>query len=129
MSLYCTHMLSFSKAYLQLVDRGTLTLDTDMTQFDQRLKKAASQRLVTFVDGKPIYEPNEVPIRLRDMLNNTSGFAAEMGPLYQQWRALPDSPKGFVLGCKLVSTVPHDFGLTSGLVGTQANHGNPWHHV
>jgi CubicO group peptidase (beta-lactamase class C family) len=122
-------MLSIPTAYLQLVDRGILTLDTDMTQFDERLKKAASQRLVTFVDGKPIYEPNEVPIRLRDMLNNTSGFAAEMGPLYQQWRALPDNPRGFVLGCKLVSAVLHDSGLRSGLVGTQAHHRNSWHHV
>lgn len=88
--------------YLQLVDRGILTLDTDMTELYPPLKQAASKILLGVEDGKARFEKNVKPITLLQMLNQSSGFGMEFGDNVQAWKKVADKGTGFVNSCKKV---------------------------
>lgn len=88
--------------YLQLVDRGVVTLDTDMTSLYPPLKQAASKILLGIEDGKPRFEDNSKPVTLLQMLNQSSGFGMEFGEKVQAWKKVADKGTGFVNSCKKV---------------------------
>lgn len=90
--------------YLQLVDRGVLTLDTDMTTLFPPLKAATAKILVDVdLDSRqPHFEPNDQPVTLQMMLNQTSGFGREFGDMVPKWKQITDKGKGFVNSCKVV---------------------------
>lgn len=93
--------------YLQLVDRGVLSLDTDISARYPPLAKAAS-RIFAGVNeaGEAQWRDNKTPITLGQMLNQSSGFGQEFSPLVQEWKtkvAEEGKGKGFVNSCKVVS--------------------------
>lgn len=97
-------LISFgSTAYLQLVDRGILTLDTDLSQYYPALKEATS-RVFRGVgeDGEPIWEEAATPVTLKMMLNQTSGFGMEFLSGVQGWKKYSGKGPGFVNSCKVV---------------------------
>ncbi|GFZ50619.1 hypothetical protein JCM24511_08377 [Saitozyma sp. JCM 24511] len=96
-----TTKLITSVCYLQLVDRGVLSLDTKLTELFPPLKAASSRILTGFdADGKPQFRANSEPITLAQMLNQSSGFGREFGPTVQAWKKVTDKGKGFVNSCK-----------------------------
>jgi CubicO group peptidase (beta-lactamase class C family) len=89
---------------LTLVDQGKLTLDTDMTAIYPPLKEASKHILTGFSDnGEPILKPNDKPITLLQMLNQSSGFGMEFGETVQAWKKVAPKGKGYVNSCKVVS--------------------------
>ena len=87
-----------------LVDRGLITLDTDMRKVYPALDAAAS-KIFKGVDanGMAIFEPNHKSVLLSQMLNQSSGFGMEFGDMVPQWKNITDKGKGFVNSCKVVS--------------------------
>lgn len=86
------------------MDRGVLSLDTKMTDLFPPLKEAAKQILTGFDDqGQPKLVPNDKPITLLQMLNQSSGFGMEFGETVQAWKKVTPKGKGFVNSCKVVS--------------------------
>ena len=91
--------------YLTLVDKGTLSLDTDMTALYPPLKEASKQILTGFKEnGEAILKPNDTPITLLQMLNQSSGFGMEFGETVQAWKKVTTKGKGYVNSCKVVCT-------------------------
>lgn len=89
--------------YLTLVDRGILSLDTDLREVYPSLKEASKQILTGFDDqGQPKFVANEKPITLLQMLNQSSGFGMEFGETVQAWKKVTTKGKGFVNSCKVV---------------------------
>ena len=94
--------------YLQLVDRGILSLNTDMRTVFPPLAKASS-RLFTGLDehGEPQYRDNDTPVTLLHMLNQSSGVGMEFGDKVQSWKKYTQQTGGkgggFVNSCKVVS--------------------------
>lgn len=100
-----TSKLITSVIYLQLVDRGVLSLDTDMRKKFAPLDKAAA-RIWGGVDDKgiPMWKGEyKGPVKLAWLLNQSSGFGAEFGDAVQAWKGYSDVGKGFVNSCKDVS--------------------------
>jgi methyl acetate hydrolase len=88
---------------LTLVDRGVLSLDTDMTALYPPLKEASKRILTGFKeDGEPFLKPNDKPITLLQMLNQSSGFGMEFGETVQAWKKVTPKGKGYVNSCKVV---------------------------
>jgi CubicO group peptidase (beta-lactamase class C family) len=88
---------------LTLVDRGVLSLDTDMTALYPPLKEASKQILTGFKEnGEAILKPNDKPITLLQMLNQSSGFGMEFGETVQAWKKVTPKGKGYVNSCKVV---------------------------
>lgn len=95
-------------AYLQLVDRGIISLDTDMRKIFEPLAKASSRLFVGIgEDGEPQYKDNDTPVALLHMMNQSSGVGMEFGDLVQSWkeytRKTGGKGAGFVNSCKVVS--------------------------
>ena len=89
--------------YLQLVDRGVLTLETDMRPLFKPLGDASARVLTGFdEEGQPLFKPNSTPITLSQMLNQTSGFGKEFGEIVSGWKKVTTVGKGFVNSCKVV---------------------------
>lgn len=92
-----------TSGYLQLVDAGKLTLDTNMRELFPPLDAAASQIIKDFDEaGKPIMEKNHAPVTLGQMLNQTSGFGMEFGDKVSSWKKVSEKGTGFVNSCKVV---------------------------
>ncbi|GMK53796.1 hypothetical protein CspeluHIS016_0103820 [Cutaneotrichosporon spelunceum] len=87
--------------YLQLVDAGKLTLDTNMREVFGPLDAAASQVITCLEDGRPVTEKNNAPVTLGQMLNQTSGFGMEFGDKVPAWKKSADKGSGFVNSCKI----------------------------
>lgn len=93
--------------YLQLVDRGVISLDTDMRTIFPPLAKASS-RIFTGMgeDGEPQFVDNDTPVTLLHMLNQSSGVGMEFGDKIQSWkeytRKTGGKGGGFVNSCKKV---------------------------
>jgi hypothetical protein len=87
------------------VDKGTLTLDTDLSEYYQPLKEATG-RVFRGVDdnGQPIWEESKTPVTLRMMLNQTSGFGMEFLEGVKGWKSYSGKGTGFVNSCKVVSS-------------------------
>ncbi|TXT15978.1 hypothetical protein VHUM_00481 [Vanrija humicola] len=101
-----TTKLITSVAYLQLVDRGLLSLDTDMrTKFGPL--DAAAARIYTGVGrGEAAFTPYDGPVPLRALLNQTSGFGMEFGEQVQRYKAEEaDRGTGFVNSCKVENLI------------------------
>jgi hypothetical protein len=82
-----------------------LSLDTDMTALYPPLKEASKQILTGFKeDREPILKPNDKPITLLQMLNQSSGFGMEFGETVQAWKKVTPKGKGYVNSCKVVCT-------------------------
>ncbi|BEJ13888.1 hypothetical protein CspHIS471_0310620 [Cutaneotrichosporon sp. HIS471] len=96
-----TTKLLTSICYLQLVDEGKLTLDTNMRSLFPPLDVATSQIIKGFDEGKPIMESNDTPVTLGQMLNQTSGFGMEFGDKVPLWKKVADKGTGFVNSCKI----------------------------
>lgn len=94
--------MQLTPGYLQLVDRGTLSLDTDMRKVFAPLDAAASRIITGFEDGQPEYETYDGPVSLLSLLNQTSGFGKEFGDKVQQWKKTAAKGAGFVNSCKIV---------------------------
>ncbi|OJJ47255.1 hypothetical protein ASPZODRAFT_132230 [Penicilliopsis zonata CBS 506.65] len=95
-----------SLAYLQLVDRGLIELDTPMRKFSPELEEVSKRVLRGFDnDGQPIFEPSTGNITLRQMLNGTSGFDAEHTAAVNQWKAIPGNDRGLLNSCKAESLI------------------------
>ena len=91
-------------AYLQLVDQGTLTLDSDLSEYYPPLKEATRRVFRGTGDqGQAIWEDSESPVTLRMMLNQTSGFGMEFLEGVKGWKAYSGKGTGFVNSCKVVS--------------------------
>lgn len=89
-----------------MVDRGVLSLDTDMTALHTPLKEASRQILTGFDEqGQPKLQPNDKPITLLQMLNQSSGFGMEFGETVQAWKKVTPKGKGYVNSCKVVGTI------------------------
>jgi CubicO group peptidase (beta-lactamase class C family) len=98
-------MLMGFPAYLQLVDKGTLTLDTDLSEYYQPLKEATRRVFRGVADnGEPIWEESKTPVTLRMMLNQTSGFGMEFLEGVKGWKSYSGKGTGFVNSCKVVSS-------------------------
>ncbi len=92
-----------TSGYLQLVDAGKLTLETDMRGVFPPLDVAASQIITGFDEsGRPVMERNEAPVTLGQMLNQTSGFGMEFGDKVSRWKKVAEKGTGFVNSCKVV---------------------------
>ena len=89
--------------YLVLVDRGTLSLDTDMRQYSDELKAATSKVVTGFDKDGPVTVDIDIPVTLGQMLNQSSGFGMEFGDKVQKWKVTADKGKGFVNSCKKAS--------------------------
>ncbi|KAJ9107041.1 hypothetical protein QFC19_002910 [Naganishia cerealis] len=91
-----------SLAYLQLVDKGILSLDTDLSQYYPALKQATEQvfRGVNG-EGDPVWEKVATSVTLRMMLNQTSGFGMEFLNGVQSWKKYSGKGAGFVNSCKV----------------------------
>lgn len=88
------------------MDRGLLTLDTDMRTKFAPLDEAASKIIVGFEkDDTPIYKPNTKPVTLLSLLNLTCGFGMEYGPTVMRHKKRAAKGRGFVNSCKVVSEV------------------------
>lgn len=90
------------KGYLQLVDRGVLSLETDMRKVFPPLDAAASRVITGFKDGKPEYQAYDGPVPLSSLLNQTSGFGMEFGDKVPEWKKTAEKGAGFVNSCKIV---------------------------
>jgi CubicO group peptidase (beta-lactamase class C family) len=99
-----TTKLLTAVCYLQLVDRGDITLDTDMRGLYPPLKEATSKILEGFNEGEPVFKENNEAVTLTMMLNQTSGFGMEFGEKIPAWKKVTEKGKGFVNSCKIVST-------------------------
>jgi CubicO group peptidase (beta-lactamase class C family) len=98
-----TTKLLTTVCYLQLVDRGLITLDTDMRELYPSLKEATSRILDGFDEqGQGIFRVNADKVTLRMMLNQTSGFGQEFGDKIKAWKKVTDKGRGFVNSCKVV---------------------------
>ena len=73
-----------------------------MTDKYPPLKAAASRILEGFEDGQPVFKDNSESITLLQLLNQSGGFAREMGPKVQEWKKWTPRGKGFVNSCKIV---------------------------
>jgi CubicO group peptidase (beta-lactamase class C family) len=103
-----TSKLITSVIYLQLVDRGLLTLDTDMRKKFAPLDKVAERIWGGVKDGQPVWKGEyKGPVKLGWLLNQSSGFGGEFGDEVQAWKAYSDVGKGFVNSCKVVRTLPN----------------------
>lgn len=92
--------------YLQLIDRGILTMDTVLSEKFPPLAAASHRVLDSFdAEGKPVFVAANKPITVKMMLNQTSGFGMEFGPKVQQWKTVTDKGKGYVNSCKIVSSL------------------------
>ncbi|KLT44536.1 beta-lactamase/transpeptidase-like protein, partial [Cutaneotrichosporon oleaginosum] len=101
-----TTKLLTSICYLQLVDAGKLTLDTNMRVKFPALDAAASHIIKGFDDDcKPILEKNEAPVTLLQLLNQTSGFGMEFGDKIPRWKKVAEKGTGFVNSCKIENLV------------------------
>ena len=93
-----------SAGYLQLVDRGILSLDTPLAQYSTELASATSRVLVRFDEsGEPVFEDAKTQVTLQMMLNQTSGFGQEMSEKIRQWKSWTPKGRGWVNSCKIVS--------------------------
>ncbi|KAL1413097.1 hypothetical protein Q8F55_000846 [Vanrija albida] len=101
-----TTKLLTSVAYLQLVDKGVLSLDTDVRSLSPQLDAAAA-RIFTGLNaaGEATFVPNASPVPLRALLNQTSGFGAEFGEQVQAWKGVAPLGRGFVNSCKIDNLV------------------------
>lgn len=101
----CTEQLS--PAYLQLVDKDILSLESDLSEYYPPLKEA-TQRVFRGVDeqGQARWEPAATPVTLRMMLSQTSGFGMEFMEGVQGWKKHSGKGTGFVNSCKVVSPPP-----------------------
>lgn len=107
---------------MTLVDQGVLSLDTKMTDLYPPLKEAAKQILTGFDEqGQPKLVPNDKPITLLQMLNQSSGFGMEFGETVQAWKKVTPKGKGYVNSCKIVS-LPATAGLTAAWYGTDVGY-------
>ncbi|GHJ84257.1 hypothetical protein NliqN6_0659 [Naganishia liquefaciens] len=97
-----TTKLITSVAYLQLVDQGTLTLDSDLSEYYPPLREA-TRRVFRGTDdqGQPIWEDSHTAVTLRMMLNQTSGFGMEFLEGVQGWKSYSGKGTGFVNSCKV----------------------------
>ena len=85
------------------MDRGLITLDTDMRTLYPALDAAASRIFKGLDDsGAPSFEKNDKPILLAQMLNQSSGFGMEFGETVQEWKKVTDKGKGYVNSCRAV---------------------------
>lgn len=100
-----------SLAYLQLVDQGLLTLDSDLSEYYPPLKEV-TRRVFRGTDdqAQPIWEDSQSPVTLRMMLNQTSGFGMEFLEGVKGWKAYSGKGTGFVNSCKVVSLMSASFG-------------------
>ncbi|KAI9634759.1 beta-lactamase/transpeptidase-like protein [Dioszegia hungarica] len=101
-----TSKLITSVIYLQLVDRGLLTLDTDMRKKFAPLDKVAERIWGGVKDGQPVWKGEyKGPVKLGWLLNQSSGFGGEFGDEVQAWKAYSDVGKGFVNSCKVENLI------------------------
>ncbi|ORX37917.1 beta-lactamase/transpeptidase-like protein [Kockovaella imperatae] len=89
-----------------LVDEGLISLDTDMRKLYPALDKAAA-RIFKGLDQeqKPIFETNDKPVTLGQMLNQSSGFGMEFGDKVPEWKKITEKGKGFVNSCKVENLI------------------------
>ncbi|WOO76783.1 Acyltransferase LovD [Vanrija pseudolonga] len=101
-----TTKLLTAVAYLQLVDRGVVSLDTDMRGKYAPLDAAAS-RIFTRLDesGTAQFVPNDKAVPLGALLNQTSGFGMEFGEQVQSYKTSADKGTGFVNSCKVENLI------------------------
>ncbi|KAI5453995.1 hypothetical protein NCC49_004988 [Naganishia albida] len=101
-----TTKLITSVAYLQLVDKGILSLDSDLSEYYPPLKEA-TRRVFRGVDeqGHAIWETAATPVTLRMMLNQTSGFGMEFLEGVQGWKRYSGKGTGFVNSCKVENLI------------------------
>lgn len=89
------------------MDKGVVTLDTDMRKLFPPLDAAALHVLEGFNDdGTPVLVANDKPVTLASLLNQTSGFGMEFGEKVQRWKKVAEKGTGFVNSCKVVSGSP-----------------------
>jgi hypothetical protein len=74
-----------------------------MTAMYPPLKEASKQILTGFKEnGEAILKPDDKPITLLQMLNQSSGFGMEFGETVQAWKKVTPKGKGYVNSCKVV---------------------------
>ncbi|KAJ9114884.1 hypothetical protein QFC20_001256 [Naganishia adeliensis] len=101
-----TTKLITSVAYLQLVDKGILSLESVLSEYYPPLKEAM-RRVFRGVDeqGQARWEPAASPVTLRMMLNQTSGFGMEFLEGVAGWKKHSGKGTGFVNSCKVENLI------------------------
>ncbi len=97
-----------SVCYLQLVDKGLLTLDTEMGQYSPELEEMTSKVFLKHSENGegPIFEPAKQKVTLRMMLNQSSGFGQEFGDKVKYWKSDENvKGRGYVNSCKVENLV------------------------
>ncbi|KAK8843525.1 hypothetical protein IAR55_007185 [Kwoniella newhampshirensis] len=98
-----TTKLLTSVAVLQLVQNGTISLDTPVSRYLPELSTPLRVFKRLDDDGRPVYDSTHTEITIAMMLNQTAGFGAEFKEKVVAWKSsLPDDApgKGFVNSSK-----------------------------